>query len=298
MAETLTGNLVLLVTPFDDEQELDLDSFRNLVRFVISEGVDGLIPLGTTGEFFSLDLEEKKRIVDVTLAEAAGRVPVCVGVGYSGTRTSIELARYAESAGAAAVLVPPPYYYPAGDGTLGRHFVAVADSVEIPVMLYDGGGGIGIPVPVLEQVTRACPNVRLVKASVLDAGKVEAILAALGDRVTVLCGDEVMLLTELSLGARGMATASGNVLPRVCTEICRLFAAGEEERARELYDRHVAPWTVASGIAKHEFVRCFKEVLAAMGVIATPTTRLPLGGLSPVRRHELLETARRVGILR
>jgi 4-hydroxy-tetrahydrodipicolinate synthase len=285
------------VTPFDDEQELDLESYRNVLRFVVSEGVDGLIPLGTTGEFFSLDLAEKKQIVDATVAGADG-LPVCVGVGYSGTRISLELARYAERAGAAAVLVPPPYYHPASDAALVRHFVAIARGIEIPVMLYDGGGGIGIPIPVLEQVTEACENVAYVKASVLDAAKVGTILARLGDRVTVLCGDEVMLLPELSLGARGMATASGNVLPRVCTEICRLFRAGDGDGARELYDRHLAPWTVSSGIAKHEFIRCFKEVLAEMGVIASPATRLPLGELDPVRRQELLATARRVGILR
>jgi 4-hydroxy-tetrahydrodipicolinate synthase len=289
---------VLLVTPFDDEQELDFESYRNLLRYVISEGVDGLIPLGTTGEFFSLTFEEKKQVVDVTIEEAAGRVPVCVGVGYSGTRISADLARYAERTGAAAVLVPPPYYYPSTDPGIVRHFVAIAQSIDVPVMLYDGGGGTSIPIPVLEQVTQACENVTLIKASVLDGTKVSKILAALGDRVTVLCGDEVMLLPELEFGAQGMATASGNVLPHICTEICRGFVDGRRDEARSLYDRYLAPWTVASGIAKHEFVRCFKEVLAEMGVIATPVTRLPLGELDPVRRRELIATATRLGIIR
>lgn len=296
-AAGLQGNVVLLVTPFDSDQNLDLDSYRSLLRFVTAGGIDGLLPLGTTGEFFSLTTEEKIQLIDVTLTEVGDLLPVCVGVGNSGTRLSADLARYAAGKGATAVLLPPPYYYPGTEEGIIRHFTAVANAIPIPVMIYDGGGGISVPLPVLDQVTRACPNVTLIKASVLDAAKVAAMRQMLGDRARILCGDEVMLLPELACGAVGMATAAGNVLPKESTEICHRFLAGQRDEARALYDKCLAPWAVTSGIAKHEFIRCFKEVLAEMGVIASPVTRLPLGELHPARRAEVLAVASRVGML-
>jgi 4-hydroxy-tetrahydrodipicolinate synthase len=293
----LRGNIVLLMTPFDADEKLDLASYQNLLRFVMSGGVDGLILLGTAGEFFSLTTEEKIQLIDLTVAEVGDELPVCVGVGHSGTGIAADLARYAAAHGAAAVLIPPPYYYPSSEAGMVRHFTAVASAVSVPVMIYDGGGGISVPLAVLDQVTRACPNVTLIKASVLDVAKFSSMRRQLGDRVSILCGDEVMLLPELASGAVGMATAAGNVLPKQSTEVCQLFLAGQREEARALYDKCLAPWTIASGIAKHEFIRCFKEVLAEMGVIASATTRLPLAGLHPSRRDEVIAVARRVGIL-
>ena len=293
----MKGNLGLLVTPFDDNQELDEKSLRNLIEYTIDDGVEGLIPLGTTGEFFSLTGEEKCKVINITIEQVRGRLPVCIGVGYSGTRISTQLAEYAAQQGAHAVLIPPPYYYPLASRSMYLHFSEIAKKVEIDVMLYDGGGGIEIPTTLIDQLNQECPNIRHIKVSSLHSNKVSELRAALKDRVQVFCGDEVMLMSALQDGAIGMATASGIVLPRVCTEICQLFLNGKHELARNKYLGSIAPWTVASGIIKSEFVRCFKEVLAAKGVIRSPMTRLPLSALEPSRKIELLATVKNIGIL-
>ena len=293
----MKGNLGLLVTPFDENQELDEKSLRNLIEYAIDDGVEGLIPLGTTGEFFSLSRDEKRQVIDITIDQARGRLPVCIGVGYSGARISTDLAEYAAQGGACAVLVPPPYYYPLANQSMYLHFSTIANTIEIDVMLYDGGGGLVIPTTLIDQLNKEFSNIRHVKVSSLDSRKVSELRTTLGDRVQIFCGDEVMLMSALHDGAVGMATASGMVFPRACTDICRLFLSGEREVARDKYLKSIGPWTVASGIIKSEFIRCFKEVLAAKGVIASPMTRLPLSALEPSRKAELLATAKLIGIL-
>ena len=293
----MKGNLGLLVTPFDDNQELDKKSLCKLIEYAIDDGVEGLIPLGTTGEFFSLTGEEKRQVIDITIDQARGRLPVCIGVGYSGTRISTQLAEYAEQRGATGVLIPPPYYYPLANQSMYLHFSTIAKKIGINVMLYDGGGGLVIPTNLIDQLNKECPNIRHVKVSSLDSKKVSELHATVGDRVQIFCGDEVMLMSALSDGAVGMATASGMVLPGICTKICHLFATEKHDEAREMYLNTIAPWTVASGIIKSEFVRCFKEVLAAKRVIASPMTRLPLPAIEQSRKEELLATAKHIGIL-
>ena len=293
----MKGNLGLLVTPFDDNQELDEKSLRNLIEFAVDDGAEGVIPLGTTGEFFSLTAEEKRKVIDITIKQVRGRIPVCVGVGYSGTRISTQLAEYAAQEGASAVLIPPPYYYPLASRSMYLHFSTIAQKIEIDVMLYDGGGGVEIPTTLIDQLNSKFPNIRHVKVSALHSKKVSDIHQALGTRMNIFCGDEVMLMSALHDGAIGMATASGMVLPRICTDICRLYLSGEHDVSREKYLKYIGPWTIASGIIKSEFVRCFKEVLAAKGIITSPMTRLPLPALEPSRKAELLATAKHLGIL-
>ncbi len=293
----MKGNLGLLITPFDENQELDEKSLRNLIEFAVDDGAEGLIPLGTTGEFFSLTAEEKCKVIDITIEQVGGRLPVCIGVGYSGTRISTQLAEYAAHQGASAVLVPPPYYYPLASRSMYLHFSTIAQKIEIDVMLYDGGGGVEIPTTLIHQLNSEFPNIRHVKVSALHSKKVSDVQKVLGERMNIFCGDEVMLMSALNDGAIGMATASGIVLPRVCTDICRLFLSGEQAKARDKYLSYIGPWTIASGIIKSEFVRCFKEVLAAKGVIASPMTRLPLPALEPSRKAELLATAKHIEIL-
>lgn len=293
----MRGNLGLLVTPFDDNQELDIQSFCQQIEFAVENGVEGVIPLGTTSEFFSLTAEEKCQVIDVTIDHIRGRLPVCIGVGYSGTRISLQLAKYAEQRGATAVLVPPPYYYPLSSASMYVHFSTIARGTNIDIMLYDGGGGQEIPTSLIDQLNREFPNIRYVKVSVLRSNKVAELRAILGARLQVFCGDEVMLMPALDDGAVGMATASGIVFPSICTDICRLFAAGDRDQAREKYLKYIGPWTIVSGIIKAEFIRCFKEVLAAKGIIASPMTRLPITELEPSRKADLLAVAKQIGIL-
>jgi 4-hydroxy-tetrahydrodipicolinate synthase len=130
----MTGNNVLLVTPFDKDYNIDYPSLGNVIEYVIGKGVNGLIVLGTTGEFFTMTNEEKQEVIKFVIQQTNNRVPVCVGVGYSGTKASIDLAKYAEFQKADSLLVMPPYYYPANDTALTTHFLGIAKSVDLNIM--------------------------------------------------------------------------------------------------------------------------------------------------------------------
>lgn len=285
MAE-MKGNLVLLVTPFKDNFEIDFDSLDRLLDHVINNGCEGVIALGTTGEFFSLNLEEKKSLIKFIHKKINNRVPLCVGVGHSGTQISSELAKYAEKEGADCLLLPPPYYYQSTSESIFNHFHQVLSSVNLDFMLYDGGGGTEIPLDVMLRLKKENPNFKYVKESVLKSDKVKLITENLKD-VKVFCGDEVMLMTHLKDGAIGMGTALGNVLPQAGRKVCDLYLNGNIEEAHQIYNAQIAPWIVASGIIKSEFIRYHKEALYRLGIISSPVTRPPLTGLSEARLKQL-----------
>ncbi len=281
----LKGNIALLVTPFKENLEIDFKSLRNLVDHTINNGCNGILALGTTGEFFSMTLEEKRQLIKFIKEENNGRVPLCVGVGHSGTQISIELAKYAEEIGTDCLLLPPPYYYPSTSESIFNHFDRVISSVKTDFMLYDGGGGTEISLDILAKLRQKHPNLKYVKGSMLKSDKVKNIVDKLD--ISVFCGDEVMLMTNLKDGAVGMATAIGNVLPEISTKVCTLYNEGKIEEAHTLYNKIIAPWVLASGIVKSEFIRFHKEALYKIGIIENPVTRPPLTGLSEARLEYL-----------
>lgn len=281
----MKGNIVLLVTPFKENFEIDFESLDKLLDHVINNGCEGVIALGTTGEFFSLSLDEKKQLINFIKTKIGARVPLCVGVGHSGTLMSIELAKYAESLGVDCLLLPPPYYYQTTSNSIFTHFDGVLSSVKLDFMLYDGGGGTEIPFEVMCKLKERNSNLKYVKESMLRSDKVKKITESLD--IKVFCGDEVMLLSHLKDGAVGMGTALGNVLPQAGTEVCNLYCSGKIDEAHKLYNSKIAPWIVASGIIKAEFIRFHKEALYRMGIISSPITRPPLPGLSDARLEQL-----------
>jgi 4-hydroxy-tetrahydrodipicolinate synthase len=282
----MKGNNVLLLTPFKENLEIDFESLDNLINYVIDNGCEGIIALGTTGEFFSLTFEEKKQLIDFISKKNKSRIPLCIGVGYSGTLVSIELAKFAEKTGADSLLIPPPYYYQTTNYAMFNHFSSIMSSVKLDIMLYDGGGSIEIPVDLMKNLKENHPNLKYVKVSVLKSDKVKNIVSNIDD-VKVFCGDEVMLMSQLKDGAIGMATAIGNVLPYVSTTVCNLYNNGKIDESHQLYNSQIAPWVIASGIIKSEFIRFHKEALFKMGIIKSPITRPPLTELSDSRLKQL-----------
>ena len=295
--DRLSGNFALLVTPFDNDGSLHEPSIRTMVDFVVDGGAHGLVALGTTGEFFSLREAERARMAKVVIEQAGKRVPVLIGVGHSATHVAADLAINARDVGADGILLPPPYYHPLSPEIVDSHFRQIARAASLPVMLYDGGGGTEIPISAIASLCRDVRCINSVKVSVLQANKVAQLVQELGDRLSVFCGDESVLMPEMAMGADGMSTASGTVLPATCTAIIDRFRSGDHLGANDLYIRVLAPWTIVSGITKSEFIRCFKETLAAKGVIATAHTRPPVRPLHPIRLANVLDTARALGIL-
>jgi len=296
------GHLCLSVTPFAPDGSLDLESLRSLIEHLIAGGIDGLIVLGSTGEFFSLNHEEHRAVVEAAVAACRDRVPVIAGVGASGTFEAARLAATSAALGAAAVMVPPPFYAPSFFTTptgMQEHMISVADAAgSAEVMLYDGGGGIEIPIDVTAQVARARQNVTMVKLTVPAPQKVAAIRDATGGRVRILCGNDALTLYELALGVDGVAIGVGNIVPRDVTEVVHGFAEGRRDEARARFYHKVLPVASVALCSTPQFIQVFKTALARMGIIASPYVRPPLRQLDPTRIDETEAALRHVGVLR
>jgi dihydrodipicolinate synthase/N-acetylneuraminate lyase len=292
----LTGAQVLLLTPFDEEGEIDERSLAALLEYVIGAGIDGVVGLGTTGEFFTLSLDEQARLMTLIAEQVRGRVPLTFGIGNSATSVSIELARHAQELGADCAMLQSPYYFQHAPEAIDAHFLAVANAVDLPVMVYDGAAGIELSVERVHSLNERAANIRYVKMSIPDPAKVGAMRAG-APIVEPLAGDELMMLMGMRHGAIGSTVGWGNVDPEAIAGIHRAFERGDLAAARALQLRSVVPAVGVCITAKNAYIRCYKEILAAKGVIASPTTRLPLTPLDEIRRDEVLSVMRELSVL-
>jgi 4-hydroxy-tetrahydrodipicolinate synthase len=291
-----SGAQVLLLTPFDEDGEIDERSLAALIEYVLGAGIDGIVGCGTTGEFFTLSLEEQQRLMRLIAEQVRGRVALTFGVGSTATSVSIALARLAQELGADCVMLQSPYYFAHASDAIDAHFLAVANAVELPVMVYDGSAGIELSVERIHSLHQRASNIRYVKMSVPDPAKVGAMRAG-APAVEPLAGDENMLLMGLRHGAIGSTVGWGNVAPDAIAGIHRHFERGELDAARALQLRSVVPAVAVCITAKNAYIRCYKEILAAKGVIASPTTRLPLTPLDAIRKDEVLAAMRELSVL-
>ncbi len=207
------GTHVLLVTPFLPDHTRDRDSLASLIEHVIEAGADGVIALGTTGEFFTLSAAERVDLMKDVVDIVDGRVSVTIGVGSDSTAEAVSLARHAQSAAADCVMVLPPFYFAKSTGAQLAHFRAVIQAVDISVMIYDGADGICVDAATVAALARESNNVHYVKMA-LPAPQRVAELLHLAPQVTVFAGDDATLVTALRMGAAGSAIATGNFMPR------------------------------------------------------------------------------------
>jgi 4-hydroxy-tetrahydrodipicolinate synthase len=295
MDAELSGSQVLLITPFDEEGEVDRESLASHIEFVIDGGVDGIVALGTTGEFFSLSAPERFELMETIAELVRRRVPLTFGIGDTSLRVTIDLGRRAAEVGADCVMVQPPFYYPYSRAAIREHFLTVARAVDLPVMLYDGASGVELSIELMADLNRAAPNVRYVKFSLPNPAKYAAAAEGMPE-LRVFCGDDHLLLLALGDGAAGCTVGLGNLEPREIARVCHDYGNGDREAARTLHHTRIAPAASICG-TKSEFVRCFKEVAAAKGVIRSPYTRPPLLPLDPTYREELLSVMCDIGVL-
>ncbi|MFI6640500.1 dihydrodipicolinate synthase family protein [Streptomyces sp. NPDC050504] len=297
MTELRTGGThVLLVTPFLPDHERDRESLSSLIEHVLDAGADGVIALGTTGEFFTMTAAERADTVDEVVELVRGRVAVTVGVGSDSTAEAVKLARHAQTAGADCVMVLPPFYFAKSADAQLAHFSAVAEAVDIPVMIYDGADGIEVDATTVAALAQEFDNVKYVKMA-LPAPQRVAELRRLAPQVTVFAGDDATLVSALRLGAAGSAIATGNFLPK---EVIALHAAansGDWDKASEVFADSLLHGVAATANPKNQFIARIKAVLAAQGVIAHATVRPPLAQLKPYETEDLLASVRAAGIL-
>ncbi len=235
----IEGTYTAIVTPFRDEpgQPVDWDAFDALIEAQIAGGVTGLVPCGTTGESPTLTREEHAAIVERTVKRAKGRAQVIAGTGSNATHEAVASSQHAERAGVDAVMVVVPYYNrPTQDG-LYRHFVEVAKSVRVPVVVYNipARTGADLLPETLARIAEAAPNVVATKEATGNVLRAQKILQTMGSRMTVLSGDDALTLPMCAVGARGVISVASNLLPAQVSRATRLALEGPAADARKAH---------------------------------------------------------------
>ncbi len=228
-----------LVTPFKDGA-FDEDAFRKLVNWQIESGQHGLVPVGTTGESPTLSHDEHRRVVEVCIAEARGRVPVIAGAGSNNTREAVELAVHAEKAGASGVLVVTPYYNKPNQEGLYQHFKAIDAAIGIPIVIYNipPRSVIDMSVDTMKRCYEL-KNVVGVKDATGNIGRISLQRQAMGPDFVQLSGDDITALSCLAVGAHGCISVVANVAPKPTADLMNAWFAGKSAEALKIQDRLV-----------------------------------------------------------
>ncbi len=289
MSRSFKGVFVALVTPMTDSEEIDCTCLRRLVEFLIEQGgVQGLVPLGSTGEFYALSREEREAVVKTTVEAAAGRVPVVVGTNAPSTREVVELSRQAEDLGADGIMLAAPYYSLPSQEELFEHIRSVDRAVRLPIMLYNYPGRTGVDMtPEFIERLAELKNVRYVKESTGDATRVSDIVRRSGEKIQVFCGCDTLAFESLVLGAVGWVTGVANFLPK---ELVRLFQLSVQEpslaEARQLFYRLFPLFSLAES---GKYTQCAKAGCELKGWAVGPP-RKPLLPLNAQERQRLKKT--------
>jgi 4-hydroxy-tetrahydrodipicolinate synthase len=286
-----SGLMPAMVTPFDERGKVNLEATEAVVERFIEADVSGISPLGSTGEATHLTFDERKRFAEEVVRIAAGRVPLVVGVGSSGTAEAVELARHAEGAGADAVLAVSPFYWKVGEEALFNHFATVANSVEIPVLLYNIPmlTGIDLSPSLIGRLAEEYPNVSGLKDTVTEYFHTVAVLREVkGVRsdFSVLSGWEDLILPSLLAGADGSICAFANVAPELFVNLVRSARDGDLETATELHRRILT--LVTLGAYSDPPISAIKLAMNKLGVPISPAVRGPALPI-PEEAHEKVE---------
>ena len=231
------GTYTALVTPFEDNGSIDWPAFDRLVEGQIASGITGIVPCGTTGESPTLNEEEYVEVIKRSVKLAKGKCTVLAGTGSNSTHTAIALSQAAERAGVDAVMIVVPYYNkPTQDG-MREHFVAVAASVQIPIVVYNipGRTGIDLAADTFAKICEAAPNVVATKEATGHVLRAQEIVRMLGSRATVLSGDDALTLAMIAVGAKGVISVTSNLYPAEVTKATRLALDGKFDEARKAH---------------------------------------------------------------
>jgi len=281
------GSHVAIVTPMLEDGALDLDRFCALIDFHIEQGTDGIVVVGTTGESPTVDFDEHDLLIRTAVSYAAGRIPIIAGTGANSTREAIELTVFSKNAGADACLSVAPYYNKPTQEGLYRHFKAIAEAVDIPMILYNVPGrtvaDIGNETTLrLAQI----PGIVGIKDATGNIARGCDLLQRVPDDFAVYSGDDATALALLLLGGHGIISVTANVAPRLMHEMYSAASSGDLLKAREINTRlfrlHTDLFVEANPIP-------VKWAVAKMGLI-NESIRLPLTALSS-QHHELIKKA-------
>jgi 4-hydroxy-tetrahydrodipicolinate synthase len=294
-APPFSGTYTAIVTPFKDDR-VDVPALEGLIRRQIRAGVDGIVPVGTTGESPTLSFEEHIEVIRLAVKFARGKIQVIAGTGGNSTSEAIYLTRAAEEAGADGSLQVAPYYNKPTQEGLYQHFRAVAQATRLPILLYSipSRCGVEIGVDTVARLARDCPNVVGIKEAGGNVDRVSQLRAAVGPAFTILSGDDALTLPFLAVGAHGVVSVASNIIPNGVASLVAAYRRGQTALALKLHTRYYA-------LFRDLFLETnpapVKAALAMLGQI-TGDLRLPLVPLSPANRARLEATLKTCGVLR
>ncbi|HRP76216.1 MAG TPA: 4-hydroxy-tetrahydrodipicolinate synthase [Rhodocyclaceae bacterium] len=289
----ITGSIVAIVTPMREDGSLDFERLRSLIDFHVAEGTDGIVIVGTTGESPTVDVDEHCELIRVAVDHSRGRIPIIAGTGANSTSEAVELARFAQTAGASAHLSVVPYYNKPTQEGLYRHFRSIAEAVELPMVLYNVPGRTVADLSNDTALRLAdIPNIVGIKDATGSIDRACDLVERAPPGFALYTGDDMTAAAFILLGGHGAISVTANVAPRAMHEMCAAALAGNTVKAREINARLL--W-----LHRHLFCEAnpipVKWAVAQMGLIG-PGIRLPLTPLSPDVHERVREAMRRAGI--
>jgi len=290
-----TGTYTAIVTPFKNGK-IDEAAFERLIKIQIKAGVDGIVPVGTTGESPTVDNEEHIHIIALAIKFAAGKTKVIAGTGANATAEAIHLTREAEKLGADASLQVAPYYNKPSQEGLFQHFREIAKNTKLPILLYSVPGrcGVEIGVDTVKRLAESCKNIVGIKEAGGNCDRVSQLRAALGSRFVILSGDDPLTVPFMSVGAQGVISVVSNVIPREVVQMVRAYLSGDAKKALQLHEKYYP-------LFKDLFIETnpvpVKAALAMMGQIQEEY-RLPLVPMAAKNREVLKATLKNCGVLK
>lgn len=290
------GSIVALVTPFT-EHGVNEHTLAELVDFQIKNGTDGIVPCGTTGESPTLSHEEHDRVIEIVVDTVRRRVPVIAGTGSNATAEAIRLTRHAQDAGADAALVVTPYYNKPTQKGLYLHFKAVADSVKIPLILYniEGRCARNIETATVKQLAKDCKNIVGVKEASGSLDQARAVREACSKKFAILSGDDALTIPMMKLGGVGVISVLANIVPKEVAEVVHLMQKGKVSEA-EAKQEKLMPLIKAMFFETNPIP--VKTSCGLMG-LCSPSVRLPMSEMEPenlIRLKAVLKQYNLVGV--
>ena len=277
------GSIVAIITPFKNGK-VDEDTFRELIEFQLEGGTGAIVPCGTTGESATLSVEEHHRVIDIAVETVNKRVPVIAGTGGNSTQEAIELTRHAKEAGADASLQVTPYYNKPTQAGLYAHYKAIAKAVPFPQVLYNVPGRTSVNL-LPETVVRLAElsEVVAIKEASGDLAQMASVVQLAGDKITLLSGDDNLILPVLAIGGKGVVSVVANIVPKDTADIVKAWEDGDIEKATRLFYKLLP---LCQGMFFETNPAPVKTSLALMGKI-TEGLRLPLVPMSETNLEKL-----------
>ncbi len=291
----LRGALTALSTPFKDGQ-VDEATYRDFIEWQIEQGIDGLVPCGTTGEAATMSHEEQGRVIKICVDQVKGRVPVVAGAGSNSTKEAIELTKMAKAAGADAALQITPYYNKPTPEGLIEHFKAIAAEASMPFVIYNvpGRTGLNLLPADLKRIADAVPETFAIKEATGNMNQAAQVIEYCGKDFQLLSGDDFTVLPLLAVGGRGVISVISNIMPKAMSDMCRLFEEKDHAGALDL-SLKMAPVNRAMFMESNPIP--VKTSLHMMGIFQKAEFRLPIVPLKNENRPKLEKVLKEAGVL-